>query len=380
MRIVHFLDHVDFRRGGPANAVTTLVRVLNARGHATRLACLSGPDLPASWVTDGGHGTATVLPSIRGRLMTPSALRGLRAWLKDADALHLHGVWEPANLQAAAVARSCGTKVFVSLRGMLDDWCMAQGRLRKRAFLALGGRRMLESAVAVHCTAEAEREQSVKWFPRGRAIVIPNLMDLGPFSTMPDGAAARVAFGLDPAGPPVILFLSRISAKKGIEHLLGALALLARRGLRLRTIIAGTGDPAYEARMRRMADDLGPGMPVSFVGHVGGPLKLSLFAASDLFVLPSSQENFGFAFFEALAAGLPVVTTDLVDTWREIESSGAGFIVTQDAHAVAEAITGALQDRAELAARAARGRAWTLEHLATDRIAARFEAMYGLTR
>jgi glycosyltransferase involved in cell wall biosynthesis len=341
---------------------------------------MSGPDLPAPWLAEGDAGTATVLPSVRGRLLTPSALRRLRSWLKDAEALHLHGVWEPANLQAAAVASSCGTKVFVSLRGMLDDWCMAQGPLRKRAFLALGGRRTLESAVAVHCTAEAEREQSVKWFPRGRAIVIPNLMDLEPYSTMPDDRAARATFGLDPAGPPVVLFLSRISAKKGIEHLLGALALLARRGLRLRTVIAGSGDPDYEARMRRMADDLGPDMPVSFVGHVGGSLKLSLFAASDLFVLPSSQENFGFAFFEALAAGLPVITTDLVDTWKEIESSGAGFIVRQEAHSVADAITDALQDRAELAVRAVRGRAWTLEHLATDRIAARFEAMYGLER
>lgn len=380
MRIVHFLDHVDFRRGGPANAVTTLVRVLNSRGHTARLACLSGPDLPTDWVQGDEGAVARVLPSVAGRLMTPSALRQLASMLRGSDALHLHGVWEPSNLQASAVAQRLGVPVIVSLRGMLDDWCMARGRLRKRAFLAIGGRRVLERAATVHCTAEAERDQSVKWFPRGRATVIPNLMDLTAYRSMPGSGEARAAFGLDSEGPPIVLFLSRISAKKGIEHLFSALRLLEQRGIATRTIVAGTGDDAYVARIKEAAAALGPGVPVQFAGHVGGSMKLSLLQACDLFVLPSSQENFGFAFFEALAAGLPVLTTNLVDTWREIESSGAGVVTRQDAMEIANAMADSLADREALRARGAAGRAWALEHLDTDRIASRFESMYASAR
>lgn len=378
MRIVHFLDHVDFRRGGPANAVTTLIRVLRARGHTARLACLSGPDLPAEWMDGSPAPTAVILPSLGARVLRPAGRRSLERLLDQADLLHLHGVWEPANVQAAGIARRLGVPVIVSLRGMLDDWCMARGPWRKRLFLRLGGRRVLEGAATVHCTAEAEREQSVKWFPRGHATVVPNLMDLTTFAAMPGPAEARVAFRIPDDGIPTILFLSRLSEKKGIEHLFAALRLLAGRGHRLRTVVAGTGSAAYVDRLRTEAASLDSATPVHFVGHVGGSLKCSLFEASDVFVLPSSQENFGFAFFESLAAGLPVITTDLVDTWKEIESSGGGFITKQEAGSVANAIERAIADRAALRARGAAGRAWVLEHLCTDRVAERFESMYRL--
>ncbi|MBM4114314.1 MAG: glycosyltransferase [Phycisphaerae bacterium] len=378
MRIVHFLDHVDFRRGGPANAVTTLVRVLRARGHTARLACLSGPDLPTEWIDDSPAPTAVILPCFGARFLSPSGRRSLERLLEQADLLHLHGVWEPANVQAAGLAHRLGVPVIVSLRGMLDDWCMARGPWRKRLFLELGGRRVLERAATVHCTAEAEREQSFKWFPRGHATVVPNLMDLTTYAAMPGPTEARVAFQLPNDGVPTILFLSRLSEKKGLEHLFAALKLLAVRGHRLRTVVAGTGSPAYVDLLRREAASLDSCTPVHFVGHVGGLLKCSLFEASDVFVLPSSQENFGFVFFESLAAGLPVITTDLVDTWKEIEESGGGFITRQEAGSIADAIERALADRDALRARGAAGRAWVLEHLCTDRVAERFESMYRL--
>ncbi len=377
LRIVHYIDHVDFRRGGPARAVVDQVRVMHGRGHDAAIATMTSIDVPAAWrLGEPGMPRSIQVANAGGRIITAAGIKALDAAVATADIVHLHGVWEPSNLQVAALARKRGARTVVSLRGMLDDWCMAQGGFKKRIYLALGGRKMLERAAVVHCTAQAELEQSRKWFPRGRGMVVPNLMDMEPFRSLPGPAEARTRFGIDPAGPPVVLFLSRLSHKKGVEHLIEATALLASRGVFIRTIIAGDGDEEYAARMRALAGEACAPGRIDFVGHVGGPLKLSLLQAATVFALPTSQENFGFAFFEALAAGLPVVTTDLVDTKAEIAASGAGEIVPQRADAFADAIERLLSDRSALAERGRRGREWALRELDTDAVAGQFEELY----
>lgn len=377
MRIVHYIDHIDFRRGGPARAVVDQVRVMCERGHSVVLASMSQPDVPEAWRAPGeSRAQAIELPAMGSRVLSGRGATTFRSLLQGADIVHLHGVWEPSNLQCASMARRAGVPVVISLRGMLDDWCMAQGGFKKRMYLLMGGRTMLEQAAVIHCTAAAELTQSNKWFPRGRGLVVPNLMDLAPFRALPGPKEARDRFSIDPSGPPVALFLSRMSPKKGVEHLIEAARLLGEEGHALRVLVAGDGDADYAARMTALARSVPLPVKVEFIGHVGGSLKLSLLQASSLFVLPTSQENFGFVFFEALAAGLPVLTTDLVDTRDEIVSSGGGEVVPQDAHHFAAAMKRLLSDPAALAARGIAGREWVMRELDTHAVAARFERLY----
>ena len=140
--------------------------------------------------------------------------------------------------------------------------------------------------------------------------------------------------------------------------------------------MAGSGDDAYVQRLRAQVDAAGLEDRVHFIGHIGGSLKFSLYEAADVFVLPTSQENFGFVQFAALACGTPVMTTTLVDTWREIVDSGGGVAVEQNAAAVVEGLEPLLGNPAKREEMGRLGRAWVLENLATDRIAERLEAMY----
>ncbi|MCP4835586.1 MAG: glycosyltransferase family 4 protein, partial [Phycisphaera sp.] len=113
-----------------------------------------------------------------------------------------------------------------------------------------------------------------------------------------------------------------------------------------------------------------------WTGHVGGDLKNSLYSACDVFALPTSQENFGFVFFESLASATPVITTDLVDTRFEIERSGGGVIVPQTGDAFADAIESFRTGDRDSVAMGAVGRTWTLANLDTSTVAADFEAVY----
>lgn len=377
MRIVEYIEYVDFEIGGPPRAVVDLTRVLQQRGHDVTLATTNVKDVPAEWLAGDGPSVLQIpRPALPGGLFGPGQLAGLREVLKTTDVLQLHGVWERANMQIAALARTMGVPYCVSLRGMLDDWCMAQGNLKKRLYLSLGGRKVLERAAFVHCTADAELEQSGKWFPRGQGRVVPNLIDLAQFETLPGPELAQKRWPHLAKDGPNLLFLSRIHVKKGIEHLLGAMPRIAELHPGTQLVIAGTGDEAYLAAMETLAEQQGVADRVHFVGHVGGDEKLSLYEACDLFVLPTSQENFGFVQYEALCCGTPVMTTKLVDTWREIVGSGGGVAVNQSADAIVEAITPLLADKAKLADMGQRGRAWVFDRLSIERVASGLEAMY----
>ncbi|MFM9958072.1 MAG: glycosyltransferase [Phycisphaerales bacterium] len=421
MRILHVLSVVRAEVGGPARAVTDLCAAFARRGHEVTLVTWDDTDVPAAWKKPA-QGTSALraassgadspgftsssnahssyaresaqradvprvitvpAPSLPGGLFTGSALAPLRDVIAQHDVLHLHGAWGPWNVQLGGAAKKVRVPYFVSIRGMLDDWCMTQKSLKKTLFLRLGGTRYYEQAASVHLTAQFEYEQAKKYFPRGRGTVIPNLLDMEPFKSLPGPEAARAKFAqLGAANPdhePVLLFLSRIHVKKGIEHLLRAVRLLNDSGTPCRAIIAGSGDEPYVASLKALCTELRLDDRVSFVGLVTGDLKLSLYQACDLFVLPTSQENFGFVFPEALACETPVVTTKGVDIWPELESSGAARIVDNTAQATAEGVRAMLNapgGRAGLKTVGAKGRAWVFDWLAPEKVMAQFERMY----
>ena len=385
MKILHYMQAIASRNGGPPRAVVDQVATMKSRGHHAALATTIAADVPRTWIeeaSEGVHPELIRLPPVAGPLgrLTSRARAEIRSAVDRFDVVHLHGVWEPSNLQVSRVCRSVGTPYVISLRGMLDDWSMDQSALRKRIYLALGGRSYLESAGAVHCTADAELAQSRKWFPRGHGRVVPNLIDLAPYADRPDPSFARNEWPEIGEADFTVLFLSRVQYKKGIEHLVDAVSELRTRGRSVRVIVAGDGDDAYLSEVRRRADQRSVADSFSWIGHVGGELKLSLYAAADVFALPTSQENFGFVFFESMAAGTPVITTDLVDTCDEIERSGGGVIIPQAGEPFAEAIESFMTGERSSAEMGEAGRRWTLENLSTDAVAARFEGLYESVR
>lgn len=379
MKIVHVELTMRLADGGVVVAVMDLCREFAARGHAVTLLACDDTDVPQAWRA-GATGSPRLLkldpPSLPLGLFSPGQLRAARDAIAGADVLHLHGAWTPSNVQFAAIARRDGVPYVVSIHGMLDDWCMAQKRLKKTLHLALAGRRTLERAGAVHCTSAAELEQSRKRFPLARTAVIPLFLDLEPYREPPGPDEARAAFDALRSDGAHVLFLSRLHPKKGLELLIDAADLLRTRGRTCTPIVAGSGDPAYERSLHERVRTLGLDDRVRFVGFVGGRVKVSLLQACDLFVLPSSQENFGYVLFEAMAAGTPVIASRLIDTWPELLDSGGAVIVDRDPAAIADAIVGLLDDPARRDAMGRAGREWVTRNLNPDAVVARFENLY----
>lgn len=386
MHIVHYLCTARVVDGGVPKAAVDLSLRIGAAGHRVTFLTWDDELCPQSWKdnTDPNVRLVRLTPAERPlSLFSRSQLRTFHDVIAGADAVHLHAMWTTSNLQVAKVARKLGKPYVLSPHGMLDDWCMAQSTRNKKLFLLLAGNALLRHAAFVHFTAQSELEQARKLLPHDRARVLPLVFDTEPYGNLPGTHLASERFNLEEGGPIRLLFLSRLHPKKGLERLLGATRKLLESGLNMRLLIAGSGEPAYEAQIRALATHLGLDEKVRFLGAVTGAMKVSLYQSADLFVLPTSQENFGFVFFESLAAGTPLVTTREVDTWRELENSGAGTIFTlpsggldAEIDATADAIRKAITTREQLRARGQTGRAWVLDALRPERITAGFLDMY----
>ncbi len=192
-------------------------------------------------------------------------------------------------------------------------------------------------------------------------------VDTSGFANGVDPTPARQAFLKDhPANRPVLLFLSRIHQKKGLNELIEAVGLLGDAGKPATLVVAGQDDGEYARQAKQLAKQLGldggPRGDVRFVASVGGTLKWSLYAAADLFTLATRQENFGLVLIEAMGCGTPIVTTKGTDIWPVLEANG-GHIVGMSPQAFAEGIMNALADADDLRRRATQGRQYVLEHL-----------------
>ncbi len=381
MRIVHYLASVRLAEGGVTRAVLDMCSVLAARGHEVALLSVYDDDVPQAWKAQSpapNTPRSVRLPAPSGRFqrLTADAIEMAERTLEGADAAHIHAMWTPSNTQIAGAARARGVPYVVSSHGMLDDWSMARRTWKKRLYLALSGGAMLRGASFVHLTADAELEQSRKWFPKGKGRVAPLVFDLGPFRDLPGAGPAHERFPACHTDEPKVLFLSRLYEGKGLEHVVDACAVLAQRDVSFRLLIAGSGEEEFVRNLHAHIDRAGIRARTHLLGPVYDRDKVSLYQACDVLVLPSIHENFGFVPPEALASRLPVVVSRGFHTWPELERSGGAVVCDMAAEPIANALQALLADPARRTAMGESGRRFVSEWLDMGGVARRYEAMY----
>lgn len=367
--------------GGVVRAVLDICQALAKRNHDVTLLTFCDDDVPQQWKSPHAGEPKVVLLNRKGKLwpkLTTESAEIVRKQLIDADALHVHVPWDPICADLGRIAKSMNIPYVVSLHGMLDDCSMRQKNAKKRIYLRVAGKRLLEEAAAVHCTAEAEKDQTCKWYPDGQSVVLPLIFDLEEYESLPGPEIARQTFAsvFPDETTPLLLFLSRLHMIKGLELLIDTAEQLRDSGSAFKLIIAGTGEKTYEQQLKQMVNAKELSEHISFLGFVTGIEKVSLYEAADIFVLPTSHENWGFVLIEALACGTPLVTTKGVNIWPELQSSGGAVIADATVVAMAEAITNLLQDDSKLNSMGAKGREWVLENMKVDKILSQYENLY----
>jgi glycosyltransferase involved in cell wall biosynthesis len=251
--------------------------------------------------------------------------------IHNFDALVSHGLWQYPGVAVRKAARSAGKPYFVYPHGMLDPWFKSQylvKHLKKMLFWWFRQGRILRDAKAVCFTTDEERRLARGTFRPYRCNEV--VTGLGVAEPPPDADAQTNAFYEkfpSVRSKRILLFLGRIHRKKGIDLLLRAFEELATADDHL--VVAGPSEDSFFAEeLVRTSGEFSD--RITWAGMIRGDLKWGALRVADALILPSHQENFGMVVAEALAIGTPVLITDKVNLWREVEDDRAGKVSTDD--------------------------------------------------
>ncbi len=325
-RILHILRSIDPAMGGPTEGQLQICKAYSEMGGHSEVVTLDAPDAPwrAGWPV-----RVHALAGRGGYGWTPRLGAWLREHAGEFDAVIVHGLWQWQGMGAWLALGGVGVPYFMMPHGMLDPWFQRVWPLkhaRKAVYWKLIEHRVMRDAAAVIFTCEEERrlgrEVFQPWGVRAEEIVV-----LGTVSPPGDAAVLRECFWRrfpELRGKRVLLFLSRVHKKKGCELLIEAFRRVAPA---MHLVLVGPcADAQYLASLMARA----AGFAVTFTGPLYGAEKWGALAAAEVFVLPSHQENFGIAVAESLASGTPVLISNKVNIWREIEADGAGLVAADD--------------------------------------------------
>lgn len=328
MKVLHVLPSVDPKGGGPMEGVRQYGAKLLELGHSVEVVSLDDP--AAEFV-----GAFPLKVHALGPTVSKYGYNSkLRPWLEahagNYDRVVVNGLWQYHSYAAWRALRGTGIPYFVFTHGMLDPWFKSNyplKHLKKLLYWPWAEYRVLRDAEAVLFTSEEERllaRQSFKRY-RARELVVAYGTALPP----PKDAAMSAKFleqHPELRDRRIILFLSRIHEKKGCDLLIEAFAEVARSEAKLQLVIAGPDQTKWVPQLQQLASKLGVADKVTWLGMVRGDQKWGAFYCAEVFALPSHQENFGIAVAEALGCGLPVLISNKVNIWREVQSADAGLV------------------------------------------------------
>ncbi|MEO6569760.1 MAG: glycosyltransferase [Opitutaceae bacterium] len=336
MKILQVISSLNPAYGGVSACLDALTPELVKLGHASEVVCLDDPKEPFLKTFPGK--VHAIGPARFSYQYSSQLVPWLRRTAARFDVVVVHGLWQFHSFAVRRALRWKGAPpYFIFSHGMLDPWFKRQyplKHLKKLLYWWPAERRVLRDARAVLFTCEEERVLARQSFAGYRAR--ERVVAFGTVGASGDSAAQREAFYRHlPAlqGKPFWLFLGRIHAKKGVNLLLDAYAELAAKadGTLPALVIAGPcNDPEYLNELQARAARC-PAGSVFWPGMITGDVKWGALRAAEIFVLPSHQENFGIAVAEALSCGTPVLISNKVNIWREIEADGAGLIEPDDA-------------------------------------------------
>ncbi len=297
-------------------------------GHSIEVICLDEPSKP--FIQDYPVPVHAVGSSNLNYGYNSKLVKLIKHRAKEFDAIIVNGLWQYHSFATWRALASTSLPYFVFTHGMLDPWfkyTYPLKHLKKWLYWPWAEYRVLRDARAVIFTCEEERLLARKsfWLYRAKEAVTAYGTSNAPSN---GDVLARKFLDAHPElhGKRIVLFLSRIHEKKGCDLLVEAFSQVVEQDRSLHLVMAGPDQTGWAATLRATAGRLGIADRITWPGMLQGDAKWGAFYASEVFCLPSHQENFGIVVAEALACGKPVLLSNKVNIWREIDSDSAGFV------------------------------------------------------
>ncbi|BDA71460.1 hypothetical protein RIVM261_003540 [Rivularia sp. IAM M-261] len=383
MRVLHIIPSVGLVRGGPSLAVLAMVKALQYQGIKAEIAttndngtdllnvslqqCIEYEQVPVWFFCRFSPN----IKFIREYAFSSQLTTWLWHNISNYDIVHIHAIFSYPSTVAMAIARLKKVPYIVQPHGLLCKWSLQQKSCKKQIYLKLIEQANLNGSQALHFTSQQEQQEANVLELKAPNFILP----LGIFPSTPVYNARkrlRQLFNIPP-DEPIILFLSRLHPKKGLDYLIPA---LSKSNHRFTFILAGSGSPEYEAQIKSLVFSTNLHNSTLLVGFVQGEFKDLLIQGSDLFVLTSRSESFGIVVLEALIAGLPLLITPGVALAPIIKQHQVGYVTELDVSAISCTLDEFLTNTQAAKDMGERGRQLVFEKYTWEQIASQMQQIY----
>lgn len=332
MRILRTILTLDPRYGGPVEGLKRSIEQHARSGHFTEVVCLDRPD--SSFLAGLPFPAHALGPAWSRYGYTGRFSRWIVTNSHRFEAAVVHGLWNHSSVGGWQGLYAARLPYVVLAHGMMDPWfrdAYPLKHLAKQAFWLLAQGKVLRDADRVLFTSDEEMRlaQGVFWgFDYKAQVVAYGAADTPDRLIAQDEAFRQATKTL--GARPYLLFLGRIHPKKGGDLLVEAFAGIANKHPGLDLVMAGPDQVGLRQALEAMAQRMGAADRIHWPGMLEGDAKWGALRGAAALVLPSHQENFGIVVAEALACGTPVLISNKVNTWREIEASRSGLVENDD--------------------------------------------------
>jgi glycosyltransferase involved in cell wall biosynthesis len=338
---VNIYRGVDSRFGGTSVAIPALASATHATGRIRSglvvfraqddAGRLEGIDLPHELIQEiswNSHSPSAVV----------CAYKTLRQIVQRQNLVHFHGVWQFHTGVGSHLARQMRIPYLISAHGMFERWALNNKRWKKAAYARLIERRNLDAAACLRALTRAEAEDYRACGFRGPIAIVPNGV------TLPTRISPNAFFQKWPGlkAKRIVLFLSRLHYKKGLDILCQAWRSLAGSMDDIHLVLAGPDSENTASGIEDFVQRESLTNSVTLAGMLDSQMKWSALSASTVFVLPSYSEGFSMAVLEALGAGRPVIITRQCN-FPDLRNKEFAFVVEPDADELLNALKAALR-------------------------------------
>lgn len=357
MKVLSFVEGANPRKGGLGLVgVPMIAKSLADQGHQGVLViggrvnpgreAFVKPDVATTTKARSGQGTFGIMTfrAWSRWAFAPAMLWRLCRYARNADFIILHSLYSFPVLAGYLLARLYRKPYGLWPHGVLAPVQRQISVRKKKVYNWLVAKSILSNASVLFYSALGERNETYDLHLRKPSVIIPHGMDIQEFANLPPRGEFRSRYLSGHSGP-LLLFLSRLNPKKGLDILVRAFALVVEKMASVRLAIVGSSDPPEYVRLvENWIREYKVSDYVVMPGLLTGHERLAAFADADVFVFPSEAESFGFAMFEAMASGIPVVASSTLDYAAEVQGYDAGLVVRRDPQEFANAIVRLLGD------------------------------------
>jgi glycosyltransferase involved in cell wall biosynthesis len=325
--------------GGPSRSVPALCEAMaeiganitvfttNANGPGKKLDVRSNQPIMVDGVEVHYFPISTITDKfLHFYFYSPALAHACRTSIMQFDAVYIVGNWTYPVHAGAMAAHHNNIPYVISPRGSLMTWSMNEKRLKKRVYLEIIEKRIINNAATIHVTGALEEQQLHNWKFRAPASIIPNGIDLQPYKNLPERGKLRKLLGI-PSTAMLSLFVGRLHKMKRPELAVRAFAIASQNQPDAHFLLVGSDQDGSGKQAQELAFQLGVADRVHFAGQLIGADLTQAYVDSDLLVLLSYRENFGMVVIEAMATGLPVIISKDVGLAEDVEIARAGYVV-----------------------------------------------------